>query len=107
MDIKESVKKMTETAGAAMRQITKREVNFSCHKPDAKKVYLAGDFNNWDVTTLAMKSDRNGTWSKTLKLAPGQYQYGFVADGSWVKDLSCAEMVSNPFGSYNCVMKVK
>ncbi|MBI4689320.1 MAG: isoamylase early set domain-containing protein [Nitrospirae bacterium] len=119
MDIKRGTKKVKETAQKVVEKIRKaeegkitvksyeREVNFVFHKPDAKRVYLAGDFNNWDTGSLPMRMSKDGTWSKTLKLAPGQYQYGFMADGNWIKDMPCSEIVANPFGTYNCVMRVE
>ncbi len=119
MDIREGTKKMKKAAKEAVGKIKKvekevlaaksqeREIKILFDNGRAKEVYLSGDFNNWDTTSLPMKKGRDGVWSRTLKLAPGQYQYGFFADGTWVKDLPCSEIVMNPFGTYNCVIRVE
>ncbi len=75
-------------------QITKEGIKFSYYAPNAEKVYIAGDFNNWAdnkngvVTNDAhlMEKDKNGVWTKTIKLEPGSYLYKFVVDGNWVAD---------------------
>jgi 1,4-alpha-glucan branching enzyme len=53
--------------------------------PNAKKVFLAGDFNNWVPQDLAMKKTGGG-WELPLVLAPGNYNYKFIADGQWLTD---------------------
>lgn len=119
MDIKGSTKKMRETAQEVMGKLKtiekvridvkteKREVNFVFHKSEAKKVYLSGDFNNWNTQSHPMKMSGNGRWTRTMKLPPGLYEYGFFVDGSWAHDLPCSEMVTNPFGTHNCIMRVE
>ncbi len=72
----------------------------------AKKVYLAGSFNNWDASALPMKKDKHGQWKTTVMLVPGQYEYKFIADGSWITDPHCRELVVNNLGSTNCVISV-
>ncbi len=54
----------------------------------AKKIYLAGEFNEWDFTANQLKKQKNGTFATTLELAAGQeYQYRFVLDGErWETD---------------------
>ena len=38
----------------------------------AKKIYLAGEFNEWDFTANQLKKQKNGTFATTLELAAGQ-----------------------------------
>ena len=45
------------------------------------EVKLAGQFNDWFPETIEKQED--GTWSRTMKLAPGKYMYKFVVDGEW------------------------
>jgi len=45
------------------------------------EVKLAGQFNDWTPETIEKQED--GTWSRSLKLAPGKYMYKFVVDGDW------------------------
>lgn len=84
-----------------------KKVSFEFVAPDAQKVCLAGNFNNWDPKTNLMKKDKKGVWKATVSLKPGRYDYRFLVDGNWENDLSCAGCVSNEFGSKNCVRIVE
>ncbi|MGO8991434.1 MAG: isoamylase early set domain-containing protein [bacterium] len=84
-----------------------KKVQFEFLAPEAQKVYLAGDFNHWDLSANLMKKDKKGTWKTTLSLKPGRYEYRFLKDGNWENDPVCAGCVPNDFGSKNCVRIVK
>jgi hypothetical protein len=84
-----------------------REVEFTVRLPHANEVYLAGEFNNWDVHSIRMKQGRGGVWKTTLRLKPGRYQYKIIRDGQWVNEIQTIEKVPNPFGTDNCVVTVK
>jgi 1,4-alpha-glucan branching enzyme len=99
-------KKTKERAKTEAKAITKK-VPFEFLAPDAQKVYLAGDFNNWDSSANLMKKDKKGIWKTTLSLKPGRYEYRFLKDGSWENDPSCSNCVLNEFGSKNCVRIVE
>ncbi|WP_207431089.1 hypothetical protein [Sabulibacter ruber] len=51
----------------------------------AKAVYLAGDFNNWDPNALLMKKEGND-WVFSLHLPVGKNRYKFIVDGEWIID---------------------
>lgn len=73
----------------------------------ASRVHLAGDFNDWSTTTGAMKRQADGTWTLTLKLAPGTYQYRFLVDGtSWKTDDANPNQQDDPLGGRNSVVTV-
>ncbi|MEX0641562.1 MAG: redoxin domain-containing protein, partial [Pirellulales bacterium] len=67
-------------------EVAKRRVSFRYQLSDgekAKKVYLAGSFNDWKPTAQAMDGpDADGGFKTSLDLAPGQYEYKFVLDGT-------------------------
>ncbi len=84
-----------------------KKVQFEFIAPDAQKVYLAGDFNDWDLSANLMKKDKKGTWKTTVSLKPGRYEYRFFKDGNWENDPVCAGCVPNDFGSKNCVRIVE
>ena len=84
-----------------------KKVPFEFVAPDAQKVYLAGDFNNWSPKTNLMKKDKKGTWKATVTLKPGRYEYRFLVDDNWQNDSSCAGCVTNEFGTQNCVRIVE
>lgn len=86
--------------------ITVRKVEMSFDAPLAKFVNIAGDFNAWEMTTLAMRKT-DSVWKITLELKPGAYQYKFLADGEWVNDPNNVRTVPNQFGSLNNVLEVR
>lgn len=88
-------------------------VEFSCQAPDAKSVYLAGSFNDWNPEETVME-EGGGIRKTELQLAPGRYEYKFVVDGRWCcdparddHDSSVAECVQNPFGTLNRIIEVE
>ncbi len=56
--------------------------------PKPQSVHIAGTFNDWTVGRSAMSdSDGDGTWTTTLLLPTGSYQYKFVVNSSqWFAD---------------------
>lgn len=84
-----------------------KATEFTFSAPNAKKVTLAGSFNNWDTRSLSTKKDAKGNWSVKVNLKPGRYEYKFIVDGSWINDPKCSGCVSNRFGTQNCVIEVK
>ena len=80
-----------------------KKIEFTLYAPEAQRVTLAGDFNDWDVNALPMKKDSKGTWGASVALPPGRVEYRFWVDGVWHDDPNAHERVENPFGSQNCV----
>jgi len=99
-------KKMNEILKNELPKLT--EVNFSVFAPEAKEVYVAGEFNNWKLedTARMIKSNGNGTWSKALNLSNGKYRYRFVIDGNWVSDSSNPLKEVNPYGSVDSLIEI-
>ena len=64
----------------ATREMTK-PVNFYCAPLKAKSVTLAGDFNDWDPTSLPMERRVDGWWFLQVPLTHGHHQYRFLVDG--------------------------
>jgi len=52
---------------------------------DAKKVFVAGNFNGWKPGELSLKKTVNG-WELPLTLPAGNYNYKFIVDGTWMTD---------------------
>jgi 1,4-alpha-glucan branching enzyme len=103
----EVVRKMKESLSRPRTTSTTHEVEFTFHAPEAKKVCIAGKFNDWNTKSMPMKKGKDGTWRINLKLSPGKYEYKYFVDGAWSSDMPCAELVPNPFGTYNCVIAVQ
>jgi 1,4-alpha-glucan branching enzyme len=81
-----------------------KRVNFKISVPEAKKVSLAGDFNNWNVDSHLFKKDSKGNWKITVELELGRYEYRFFIDGEWRNDTNCTSFIPNPYNSENCVL---
>ncbi len=75
----------------------------------AQVVYLAGTFNDWQVGRHPMQSDDGGkTWTLTLHLMPGVYQYKFVVNGSdWRTDPRAVQNVDDGMGNINSLLIVE
>lgn len=73
--------------------------------PAAKKVFVAGSFNNWRPKELAMDKTAGG-WQLPLYLAERTHTYKFVVDGVWVADQANAEGLPDGHGGFNSVIKL-
>ena len=69
-------------------------------------VLLVGDFTQWQQHSIPMKKEKNGIWTTTVELAPGEHNYRFIVDGEWRDDPNCTLRVPNPFGTQNMVRQV-
>ena len=64
-------------------------VHFELSAPEAGRVALVGDFNDWDPAGTPLREESDGRWVLEVPLPPGRYHYTFVVDGSrWVADPS-------------------
>ena len=88
------------------------ETTFSCYAPEAKTVFLAGSFNEWNREATPMLRQKDGSWAVSLKLPAGHYEYKFAVDGDWCCEPGCGDTgacphcVPNPFGTMNCFVEV-
>ena len=72
----------------------------------ARKVFLVGDFNDWNEVKHPLKKNANGVWEKIAMLFPGRYEYKFLIDGQWKRDPENPRACPNCFGSRNSVINV-
>ncbi|MBN1827393.1 MAG: alpha-glucosidase C-terminal domain-containing protein [Candidatus Eisenbacteria bacterium] len=85
-----------------------REVPFR-FRPDRtpSQVFLAGTFNEWNSSADRMEGpDDDGAFHLKLALAPGEYQYKFVADGSWHHDPDNDRTTDDGYGGFNSLIAV-
>jgi 1,4-alpha-glucan branching enzyme len=102
--VKENVKKK-ETNKAI--PVKRKKVIFTIALPEAREVFVAGDFNGWNTQSHRLKKSFNGKWQLGMNLTPGRYEYRFLVDGQWLNDQKCRDLSPNPYGSENCVLIVK
>jgi len=76
--------------------------------PQADKVSLVGDFNDWDVAKTPMtRSGKSGLWTVAVPLSVGRHLYAFVVDGTtWLQDPSAPIAPDDGFGHANSVKLV-
>ena len=74
-----------------------------------KKIFLAGNFNDWkpDNPQFLMTADASGTYTITVKLPPGTYQYKYVIEGKWFQDTYAPGAAPDGFGGQNSQFDVK
>jgi chromosome partitioning protein len=90
------------------KQGSVREVSFCMSAPTARKVYVAGEFNNWRLDAGAsLERDEKGIWRGSLALPPGRYQYKYYVDGQWVVDPENPLRIVTENGIVNSLIKVK
>ena len=95
----------TDTKNNAKRK-TVQSTEFTIMAPDAREVFITGDFNNWNPSEHCMRKFKDGKYAKKLKLKPGRYEYQFVVDGQWWTDPTNPNRQPNSFGSENSVIEV-
>ena len=112
--MKKAVKKCVKCAPkktakkATAKKAPAKNVTFTIHAEKGKKVYLAGEFNEWNPTAKKMAYQaKSGLYAATVKLAAGSYQYKFVIDGTWCADPENVNAVPNDQGTFNSVIDVK
>ena len=101
-------KKPVAAQKPAAKKPVAKNVTFTVHAEKGKAVYIAGEFNKWNPTAKKMAyKAKNGLYTATVKLAPGDYQYKFVIDGTWCADPENANAVPNDQGTFNSIITVK
>jgi 1,4-alpha-glucan branching enzyme len=84
-------------------------VNFKLQaENEAQSVHLCGDFNNWDTSSHPMKQLKDGSFSLTISLEPGQeYRYRYLADDKrWENDWNADAYLPNQFGTEDSIVRV-
>ena len=84
----------------------RKRVTFTIEAEPGSKVAVAGSFNDWDPKKSQLKEKKKGTFTRSVLLAPGRYEYKFVVNEIWTVDPDCADWVPNGHGSLNSVIEV-
>ena len=89
---------------------------FPLEDEEVVSVSLRGSFNSWGEWPMEKQTD--GTWSITVDLEPGEYQYKFFINGKWPQDMSTARAggpidpnaigyVNDGFSGQNAICRIK
>lgn len=81
--MKKAEQAVVEPIAGMGAMITKKGVAFRVWAPNAKKVYVAGDFNGWKDNKDVLKSEGNGYWYGFVSKAKAndEYKYCIVTQG--------------------------
>ena len=77
------------STGALKRPAAKKmvkPVSFILMAPEARRVSVVGDFNQWDSSANPLKRRIDGGWSALVELPHGHHRYQFLVDGQPVLD---------------------
>jgi 1,4-alpha-glucan branching enzyme len=91
---------------AAQTQAAQRMVRFELDIPEARRVSVAGTFNDWKPRATRLAFIGGTKWFKEVLLAPGRYEYRFVVNGEWMDPPNAKVYVPNPYGGRNAVVEV-
>ncbi len=72
----------------------------------ADVVIVTGDFSHWSPDGIRLERESDGSWSASLQLEPGVYQYRLIVDGHWSNNPGAEKHVRNAYGSENDVLVV-
>jgi hypothetical protein len=71
----------------------------------ADRIFLVGDFNNWDEKSTPMRQDRDGVWRTIVDLPGGRhYQFRYMIDGQWKSDYHADGFAQGCYGADNSVV---
>ncbi len=88
-------------------QTPPRDILFNVDAPNAREIYVVGDFNDWKATDeFRLSKLDDGKWVKRLGLKTGRHKYKFVIDGEWVSDSGNNDREQNSFGTFDSVINL-
>lgn len=80
-------------------------VTFKVQSKPGSKVYIAGDFNEWNTLIHELiDGDGDGVFQVGIELEPGIYEYKFHIDGNWCADSENPNFRPNYLGTLNSVI---
>jgi hypothetical protein len=89
------------------RHDASRLVPFVVTAPNAARVTVVGDFNDWDPHATPLSRLDGNAWWVVVKLPPGRYRYSFVLDGTrWIVDPSAPRAGDDDFGPRSSVVTI-
>jgi len=72
---------------------------------NAKKVIVAGSFNNWEERELSMQKF-NDAWQLPVYIKDGTYAYKFIVDRNWITDPANTDNRDDGFGNINSFFSI-
>jgi len=75
---------------------------------NANSASLCGEFNDWDPRVNPMKKRKDGSFTVTISLKPGnEYRFRYLLDGErWENDWDADAYLNNPYGSQDSIINI-
>ena len=71
----------------------------------ADRIYVVGDFNEWQPAETPLKQDRDGVWRAELELPVGHYyEFRYLIDGKWHAEIHADGSQPSDIGCNNSVL---
>jgi len=71
----------------------------------ADRIFLVGDFNDWNTTSSPFIQGRDGVWQAVVDLPAGrEYAFRYLVDGVWQTDFHADGWAINEYGSQNSIV---
>lgn len=99
-------KAATKKSAAKPKKANISVTEFKLKAPDARAVFIAGDFNGWLIDKDKMAKGEDGVWRMKIDLPHGKHEYQFVVDGNWWTDPENPNTTWNSFGTQNSVTEI-
>jgi len=93
---------------SASPHIFKNYVTFTYFDPEAERVDVVGDFNQWQEGVTPMVREANGQWKVTKEFfLPGRYHYKFLVNGTvWVHDPANSQQENDGYNGHNSIFSI-
>ncbi len=85
---------------------TPEGVRFVASFPRAVDVRVSGGFCDWSSVGIPLAKRGDGHWECVVPIEPGDHEYRFIVDGTWLPDPHNARACSNEFGGSNSLVSV-
>ncbi|MGD8747235.1 MAG: glycogen-binding domain-containing protein [Balneolaceae bacterium] len=87
----------------------KQQINI--HYSGNGRLYLVGDFNNWNRTGVPLRKQSNNNYVAKLNLSPGAYEYKVLRiqgdSEEWLRFSNDTYTVSDGYGSQNAMLLIE
>lgn len=92
---------------ASVPKVYKKGILFSYKDKFAKKVSIAGSFNNWEKEQFFLRKNKHGVWECYVQIPKGKYYYKYNVDGLWKNDPVNPHVEDDSQGDHKSVLIVE
>lgn len=100
-----NIQKVSDNCGDFNSVYFKTNYTFTFKEFTAKKIILAGSFNNWNEKDDKLINTKDSAYLSVF-LPNGDYQYRFIVDGKWMSDPRNPNTVPNEFNELNSFISI-